>query len=460
MKLGYDSQGKISNSLVSDVNLTSNTDDVKFQQISSLKNSVYGIFFRQGIYAGQNHVGNPDFKYQRWQVPLVIGAMIDANRNYLGQFHDFLPNLAANNIDYANLLETVYRLNNWDTFPKETQQKLCKQTQHCLYIDDRLWWVNAFLSYADGLASSGSNAQELDKMIDYAYKIYINGVSRDDYLNEIGTPGAVSLMWFSSNKQSAEYKSTISNSLYVTAGARLAKLIKYRYGTDNSQYDYDLVLNNAQTVADGYFLKYYPKLNVNGLLLDGVTTGGNAQIHTGAEGTVINQVFTYNQGVVLPGMAILAQLTKKTKYLKFAKELIISSSDFASQHNEFFDDYGYLQANGWFADGDGIAFRLAYWQYLSLFLENYDLKSDPKFSTMLNDFINRNANQLVICPFNPTNYGWQANDLVSASPNHNNFPNLPNGKLFTAYPDGYSAPGIASALELLLLQQRIIYSDK
>ncbi len=458
--LGYDKSGKIKNSLTVNNKLCESNDTLITQQTIGLKNTVYNLFFTQGIFAGQDNNARSDFKYQRWQVPLVIGAMIDLNQNYLGQFHDFLPVLTADQQTYNSLLENIYQVNNWDTFSVTKQQQLCKQTQHCLYIDDRLWWVNVFLSYADGLTNLDNSNPQIDKMLNYAYKIYIDGISRDDYLNQIGTPGAVSLMWFSSNQRAAEYKSTISNSLYVTAGARLAKLIKYRYGTNNNQFNYNLVLNNAKIVADGYFLGYFNKLNMNGLLLDGITTGGSSLIHRESYGTVVNQMFTYNQGVVLPGMAILAQLTGDKKYMQFAKQLILSSYNYSNQYNGFFDDYGYLNPNGWFSDGDGIAFRLAYWQYFSLFLENYDLKSDAKFYNIILNFVTNNANQLIIRKLNTQGYPWSPNLTYLVSPNHNNYSALATGKLFTNFPDGYSTPGTATALELLILKQRISYLEK
>lgn len=463
--LGYNSRGHVLNALSTDNNLLlqpSSVESANAQQvieINQLKNSIYGLFFKQGIFAGQDNLGSADFKYQRWQVPLVIGSMIDVNRNYLGQFHDFLPNLSTQSSskypDYQSFLETVYRVNNWDTFAPNEQKLLCQSTVHCLYIDDRLWWVNAFLSYVEGLLVNNPQDPNLEKMLDYAYKIFVNGITRDDYINEIATPGAKSVMWFSGVGQAAEYKSTISNSLYVTAGARLAKLIKFKYGEDNSKYDYTRVLKDTQSVADGYFLDCFDKLNSDGLLMDGVITRGLDASNKDLSGKVVNQIFTYNQGVVLPGMAILAQLTGKTKYLKFAKKLVVSSYASSLQHAGFWDDYGYQQANGWFADGDGIAFRLAYWQYFSLFLENYDLTSDLKFRQLVEDFVTNNAQQLVVRPVNLTNYGTSTYLKTAMSPNHNNFPNLPSGKAYTSYPDGYSVPGTAAALELLVLQQRL-----
>ena len=66
-----------------------------------------------------------------------------------------------------------------------------------------------------------------------------------------------------------------------------------------------------------------------------------------------------------------------------------------------------------------------------------------------------NAQQLVVRPVNLTNYGTSAYLKTAMSPNHNNFTNLPSGKAYTSYPDGYSVPGTAAALELLVLQQRI-----
>lgn len=463
--LGYNAQGQVVNALARDNNLLlqpSHIESANAQQvieINQLKNSVYGLFFKQGIFAGQDNLGSPDFKYQRWQVPLVIGSMIDVNRNYLGQFHDFLPNLAIQSgskyPDYQSFLDAVYRVNNWDTFAPNEQKLLCQSTVHCLYIDDRLWWVNAFLGYAEGLLVNNPQDPNLAKMLDYAYKIFVDGITRDDYINEIATPGAKSVMWFSGVGKAAEYKSTISNSLYVTAGARLAKLIKFKYGEDDPQYDYTRVLKDTQSVADGYFLAYFDKLNSDGLLMDGVITRDLDVSNKDLNGKVVNQIFTYNQGVVLPGMAILAQLTGKTKYLKFAKKLVVASYAISLQHAGFWDDYGYLQANGWFADGDGIAFRLAYWQYFSLFLENYNLTSDLKFRQLVEDFVANNARQVVVRPVNLTNYGMSAYLKTAMSPNHNDFPNLPRGKAYTSYPDGYSVPGTAAALELLVLQQRV-----
>jgi len=463
--LGYNAHGQVANSLPTDNSLLFQASDVasvnsqQVMQINQLKNTVYGLFFKQGIFAGQDNLGSPDFKYQRWQVPLVIGSMIDVNRNYLGQFHDFLPNLAIQSgskyPDYQSFLETVYRVNNWDTFAPNEQKLLCKSTVHCLYIDDRLWWVNAFLSYAEGLFVNNPQDPNFVKMLGYAYKIFVDGITRDDYINEIATPGAQSVMWFSGVGQTTEYKSTISNSLYVTAGARLAKLIKFKYGEDNPQYNYRQVLNDTQLVADGYFLDDFDKLNSAGLLMDGVTTRGLNASNKALKGKVVNQMFTYNQGVVLPGVAILAQLTGKSKYLEFAKKLVLASYTSSLQHKGFWDDYGYLQANGWFADGDGIAFRLAYWQYFSLFLENYDLGSDSKFRQLVEDFVTRNAHQVQVRSVDLTSYGMPIYLKTAMSPNHNNFPNLPSGKAYTSYPDGYSVPSTAGALELLVLQQRV-----
>ncbi len=57
--------------------------------ILGLHDSVYKLFFYQGIFAGQDGYGNINLKYQQWQVPLVMGAMLDFNQIYLNQFHDF-----------------------------------------------------------------------------------------------------------------------------------------------------------------------------------------------------------------------------------------------------------------------------------------------------------------------------------------------------------------------------------
>lgn len=460
-QFGYNSQGKIPNALMTDKNISTLTNAGKFtnaQQIAALKNTVYGLFFKQGIFAGQDNLGSADFTYQRWQVPLVMGTMIDVDRNYLGQFHDFLPDLAEqNNLNYSNyakLLDTIYRVNNWNTFTLQEQKKLCKSTTHCLYIDDRLWWVNAFLSYTEGLATNNPQDPNLNKMLDYAYNIFVNGITRDEYINEIGTPDAKSVMWSDSIEQPATYKSTISNSLYVTAGARLAKLIKFRYGENNPKYNYPKVLNDTKLVADGYFLGYFEQLESNGLLMDGITTTG-LTTDTQQPGSVIKHIFTYNQGAVLPGMTILTQLTGKAKYLQFAKNLIQASYNTSLQRTGFWDDYNYTLQNGWFADNDGIAFRLAYWQYFSLFLENYNLQSDPKFLQMINNFVTTNAQQVIIRSVNLTNYAMPSNIKTAMSPNHNNITTPPQGKLYTSYPDGYSLPGTAAALELLTLQQRL-----
>lgn len=460
-QFGYTAQGKLPNSLPTNTNIAPQNNLIESnqsQQIAALKNTVYGLFFKQGIFAGQDNLGSADFKYQRWQVPLVMGSMIDVDRNYLGQFHDFLPDLAEqNNLNYSNyakLLDTIYRVNNWNTFTLQEQKKLCKSTVHCLYIDDRLWWVNAFLSYTEGLATNNPQDPNLNKILDYAYNIFVNGITRDEYINEIGTPDAKSVMWSDNIEQPANYKSTISNSLYVTAGARLAKLIKFRYGENNPKYNYPKVLNDTKLVADGYFLKYSEQLESNGLLMDGVTTTGLSE-KTSQFGDVVKYVFTYNQGAVLPGMAILTQLTGKAKYLQFAKNLIQASYETSLRHAGFWDDYNYTLPNGWFADGDGIAFRLAYWQYFSLFLENYNLQSDPQFRQMINNFVTTNAQQVVIRSVNLTNYGMPPNVQTAMSPNHNGVTTLPQGNSYTSYPDGYSLPGTAAALELLTLQQRL-----
>lgn len=460
-KFGYTAQGKLPNSLPTDTNIASQNNFIESsqsKQIAALKNSVYGLFFKQGIFAGQDKLGSVDFKYQRWQVPLVMGSMINVDQNYLGQFHDFLPDLAGqNNLNYANyskLLDTIYRVNNWNTFTLQEQKKLCKSTMHCLYIDDRLWWVNAFLSYAEGLATNNPQDPNLAKILDYAYNIFVNGITRDEYINEIGTPDAKSVMWSDSIEQPATYKSTISNSLYVTAGARLAKLIKFQYSENNQKYNYTKVLHDTQLVADGYFLKYFSQIESDGLLMDGITTTG-LSTKTPQTGTIIKHVFTYNQGVILPGMAILTQLTEENKYLQFAKNLIQASYENSLQHNNFWDDYNYILPNGWFPDGDGIAFRLAYWQYFSIFLENYNLDSDDNFRQIINNFVTNNAQQIVVRDVNLTSYAMPSNIETAMSPNHNNITTLPQGKPYTNYPDGYSLPGTSAALELLTLQQRL-----
>ena len=434
-----------------------------FNNIIGLKNTAYGIFFQQGIFAGRDGVGVPGYKYQRWQVPLVMGSLINVNQDFLGQFHDFLPQIAAAQAyqygNYEQFLTMLYQINNWDTLPKAQQKAICQLTYHCFLIDDRLWWTNFFISYAEGLQAQNPNNPAIYQLIDSAYKVFVDGISNDKYVNTLGTDNAYSVMWYSDADQNIYYKSTISNSLYVTAGARLAKFIRLNYGKDNAHFNYDLVLNDTLKVANGYFLDYSKKVKSQEMLLDGVGTGFDNPIigRDLPSGVTANEMFTYNQGVVLPGMAILTELTNQNKYLSYAKELVGASYAFSQQHNGFFDDYGYTNPNGWYSDGDGVAFRLAYWQYFSLFLDNYNFASDPKFSLMVSQFINSNAQQITIRNVNIPNYtSPQVNTL--AIPNHSNLLNPQQGNLFTYYPDGYSLPGIASGLELLLLQQRVDYA--
>lgn len=464
----YDKNWQSNDALPQNINLqtyTSANNPQLAAAINGLKNTTYGMFFKQGIFAGRDGVGVAGYKYQRWQVPLVMGTLINVNEDYTGQFHDFLPVVAANQSNqygnYDQFQTMLYQINNWDTLPKDQQLASCKLTYHCFLIDDRLWWTNFFISYAEGLRRQNPNDPNAARYFDSAYRIFVNGISSDKYVNTIGTGDAHSVMWYSDANQNIYYKSTISNSLYVTAGARLAKYILLNYGKDNSSYDYDLVLGYTKKVANGYFLNYSEQVKNNGLLLDGVGTGFDKP-PLGRDlpaGQTANEMFTYNQGVVLPGMAILSELTGREKYLDYAKDLVRASYKFSVNYNGFFDDYSYLAPNGWYSDGDGVAFRLAYWQYLGLFLDNYNLGSDPEFTKLVSDFINNNARQqitrMVILP----NYTSPQTPTL-AVPNHGNVQNLAQGSLFTYYPDGYSLPSIAAGLELYLLQDRINFTMK
>jgi hypothetical protein len=430
--------------------------------INGLKNTTYGLFYKQGIFAGRDGVGLPGYKYQRWQVPLVMGAMLNVDQDYVGQFHDFLPEISAYQSNqygnYNQFLTMLYQINNWDTLPKAQQIAACKLTYHCFLIDDRLWWTNFFISYAEALQSKNPNDPNIQRFINSAYKVFVNGISTDRYVNTLGTNDAHSVMWYSDAKQNIYYKSTISNSLYVTAGARLAKFILLNYGDNNPNYDYDLVLNDTLKVANGYFLNYSDKVKSQGMLLDGVGTGFNNP-PLGRDlpsGVTANEMFTYNQGVVLPGMAILSELTHHHKYLDYAKQLVGASYVYSQQYNGFFDDYAYASPNGWNPDGDGIAFRTAYWQYFSLFLDNYNFASDPEFSLMVTKFIDNNARQIVTRDVYLPAYTTVQTPTIAA-PNHNLL-TPQNGALFTYYPDGYSLPGIATALEIMVLQQRVNYT--
>jgi len=423
-----------------------------------LKRTVYALFFHQGILAGQDGYGNNHFRYQQWQVPLVMETILDYNHFYLGQFHDFLPVISAYQPQYGSydqFLELLYKINNWDAFPQKQQKNICQLSGYCLITDDRLWWVNFFISYAEELYHHQPYDPVADKLVDYSYKIFLS-LSRKQYLNTKGTKGSYSLMWHIKYDEIPYYKSTISNSLYVTAGARLALLIKNRYGIANKKFKYNLILEKTRKVADGYFLTYSEdpknKLKMDGLLLDGVGTGSRNQ-HDFKSGQVVNLMFTYNQGVVLPGMLILSKLTNENKYQDYAGDLLLATINYSNNHGGFWDDYGYKNKKGWFADYDGIAFRLAYWQYFMMYWQSIDRPISRNLLIKVSGFIASNKRQLQLRQTSLLPYGittTESNYLVS--PNHNNLSKLPMGESFTAYPDGYSVPGIATALQIMLLQ--------
>lgn len=428
--------------------------------ILGLHDSVYKLFFYQGIFAGQDGYGNINLKYQQWQVPLVMGAMLDFNQIYLNQFHDFLPVIAKYQPQYGNyadFIRLLYKINNWDSFPKKEQLSICRLNGYCPIIDDRLWWVNFFISYADGLMKNESENESIDILISYSYKIF-KSISRSTYLNKQGTKGSYSLMWHSGVSGKPYYKATIANSLYVTAGARLAQIIDKRYTNNKNKHGYEFVLNNTLKVANGFFLDYSNRTNTHfkesGLLLDGVGTG-TGQANDYKNGQVVPYMFTYNQGVVLPGMAMLTKITGNQKYQKYAVELIESSIAYTNKVGGIWDDLGYQRQGGWFADYDGIAFRLAYWQYLGLFVRELSPVNDSLLFKKLSLFIRQNSRKLELRTISPESYGININESTLVGANHPLLKQLPTGNPFSAYPDGYSVPGVASLLELLLLQHKL-----
>lgn len=428
--------------------------------ILGLHDSVYKLFFYQGIFAGQDGYGNINLKYQQWQVPLVMGAMLDFNQIYLNQFHAFLPVIAKYQPQYGNyadFMRLLYKINNWDSFPKKEQLSICRLNGYCPIIDDRLWWVNFFISYADGLMKNESENENIDILISYSYKIF-KSISRPTYLNKQGTRGSYSLMWHSGVSRKPYYKATIANSLYVTAGARLAQIIDKRYTNNKNKHGYEFVLNNTLTVANGFFLDYSNRTNTHfkesGLLLDGVGTG-TGQTNDYKNGQVVPYMFTYNQGVVLPGMAILTKITGNQKYQKYAVELIESTIAYTNRAGGIWDDLGYQRQGGWLADYDGIAFRLAYWQYLGLFVRELSPVNDSLLFKKLSLFIRQNSRKLELRTILPESYGININESTLVGANHPLLKQLPTGNPFSAYPDGYSVPGVASLLELLLLQHKL-----
>lgn len=425
-----------------------------------LHDSTYKLFFYQGIFAGQDGHGNLNLKYQQWQIPLVMGAMLDYNQIYLNQFHDFLPVVAKYQPQYGNspeLIFLLYKINNWDSFPKKEQLGICRLNGYCPIIDDRLWWVNFFISYADGLMKYESSNENIDILISYSYKIF-KSISRPQYLNKQGTRGSYSLMWHSGIAERPYYKATIANSLYVTAGARLAQIIDKRYTNNRTKHGYKFVLNNTLKVADGFFLDYSNRLNTHlkesGLLLDGVGTGtGKANDYR--SGQVASYMFTYNQGVVLPGMIILTKLTSNQKYQNYAEDLIESTIIYSSKTGGIWDDFAYQQQGGWFPDYDGIAFRLAYWQYLVLFIRELSPVNDKVLFKKLSLFTRENSKILELRMILPESYGVNLSESILVGANHPLLKQFPAGNPFSAYPDGYSVPGIASLLELVLLQHKL-----
>ena len=438
------------------------TDNLSHSEslILGLHGSVYSLFFYQGIFAGQDGHGNVNLKYQQWQIPLVMGAMLDYNQIYLNQFHDFLPVVAKYQPQYGNysdFLFMLYKINNWDSFPKKEQLSICRLNGYCPIIDDRLWWVNFFISYADGLMKYESANENIDTLISYSYKIF-KSISRSAYMNKIGTRGSYSLMWHSGVNEKPYYKATIANSLYVTAGARLAQIIDKRYSNNKNKHGYEFILNNTLKVADGFFLDYSNRPNAHlkesGLLLDGVGTG-TGQVNDYKSGKIAPYMFTYNQGVVLPGMAILTKITGNQKYQNYAVNLIESTIAYTSKTGGIWDDSAYLQQGGWFADYDGVAFRLAYWQYLGLFVRELPFGTNLSLLRKLEQFIKLNTQTLHYRVVLPESYGINIGESIMLVTNHTHIRQFPSGNPFSAYPDGYSIPGISSAMELMLLERSI-----
>lgn len=353
-------------------------------------------------------------RYLAWQTPGVLQILVDTERKYYQHPVDDMLNRASFNrpdrfdlavgaVDVARPAEAIAQLaweehicagigNDACMFDRDAsgdtdlrQLKVAgvdatDALNHdpvlglqAVINDDRLWWALGLLSVYTANPFGHAN------LLDYSREIQA-AVSR------YRAPDGVGVCWKMVGKYTLNgcYENTITNSLYVDVLTRLAEVAKAQ-GDEASRGQY---VDEARRVADLVVFAGAATNPSTGMLADGLQGGGGGDLR---------DYYTYNQGVVLEGLARLATETGDAKYLVAAKGLVRS----AILHHTGFADGS--PNDGIFREfvadnGDNGFFKAAYFQYLANFLERIDLVEDPDFTGLVYAFLKRNAESVKAAP--------------------------------------------------------------
>jgi predicted alpha-1,6-mannanase (GH76 family) len=224
--------------------------------------------------------------------------------------------------------------------------------QSAEYFDDILWWSLAY-TRAREVALLMKDQVRADAFLRSAMGIN-DVVSNDSWSSDVCGGGAY---W----SRSSTYKNAITNELYLSSSARLARLTGDSIFWDRAYRSMNWVLSSGMIGADY-------------LIVDGLTS----------ECTPTGAKYTYNQGVILGG---ISDLLLDVNYIDEYNLLQLGENITSSVAANMVTPGGVLSET---SCGDGALFKGIYTRYLRYFLS----ESAPSNSAEMEQFLGIQADSL------------------------------------------------------------------
>lgn len=226
--------------------------------------------------------------------------------------------------------------------------------------DDPLWWVLSYLDAYD-LFQEVKYLNDAKKIFDHVWD-----KAWDDTVCNGG-------LWWSSKKS---YKNAITNELAIDSAIRL----HFSIGSSDKKY-----LDIAKKV--GTWFLGSGMLNEHGMVDDGL----NSTCQNNGDPNQPYSGWTYNQGVILGGLAKLTKATNDSSFIKYAYTIASTTISHRVTNNTVLDEIRV-------SNRDGQQFKGIFIRYLSIFLDFLS----PTEKIPFKQFLNININSVMKSDISPS----------------------------------------------------------
>lgn len=373
--------------------------------VAALRQKIESATISNGQGGGGN-VGNWKTGVLSWQVPTILGILMDAERSFYGRnAASLMDRIVFNNSPNFDMSQPRYNVH---SVTNNMQEQLAWEERICgdkgchfngirneLTLDGGSANLLNFDSFSQKIAERFSNQSAMtgklgmgavindDRQwwaLELLHIYELNPASHPDLLVRVKelrditakyTQSNGAICWSMNGKYDTGggcYENSVTNELYMVLNAKLAQLV----GPEDV--NYIKYADTAKQIAD---LMIERQKDSNTLQPD--------DIHGRPEH---QQYYTYNQGIFLEGFVRVYQLTGDARYLDKAKNSIRRTI------SQMTDPSTGMLLEPFRTDMfnmDQPFFRGIFYYYLSHFLERIDLSSDPDFTRAVYKFLRTNA---------------------------------------------------------------------